>query len=84
MICKKCKQDISGDCYYKNGICVFCYHDITEWDSNGLLVTRYEAINPIICPNCNRVMPNVDFKRKHGCKACVPIKSTKYCDGKYI
>jgi uncharacterized CHY-type Zn-finger protein len=70
MICKKCKQNISPDCSYTNNICVFCYHDIDEWDSNGLLVIRYEAIRPIICPNCLRDMPNNDFPYKKGCKWC--------------
>lgn len=70
MICKKCKQNISADCCYINGICVFCYHDIDEWDSNGQLVTRYEAIIPIICPNCLRNVPNVEFLKKKGCSWC--------------
>lgn len=70
MICKKCKHDISSDCCYTDDICVFCYHDVTEWDSNGLLLTRYESIRPIICPNCLRKMPNSDFLYKEGCKWC--------------
>ena len=72
MICKKCLQDISADCCYTNDICVFCYHDITEWDSNGLLITRYEAIRPILCSNCSREMPNIKFlnKNKKTCKWC--------------
>ena len=83
MICKKCLQDISADCCYTNNICVFCYHDITEYYSNGLLITRYEAIRPIICPNCLRIMPNKAHRRRHGCKYCVPIKNISYCDGYY-
>jgi len=43
MICKKCKQDISPDCCYDNHICVFCYHNITEWDSNGQLITKNDV-----------------------------------------
>lgn len=70
MYCPKCKQDISPDCCYDN-ICVFCYHSITEWDSNGALITRYEAIKPIICPNCFRQLPNNTFFAGRGCKWCI-------------
>jgi hypothetical protein len=70
MICKKCKQDILLDCMYTNNICVFCYHDIIEWDSNGQLITHYEAIRPMLCPNCDRNMPNADWKVIGGCKWC--------------
>jgi hypothetical protein len=72
MICNECKQNISPDCCYTNRICVFCYHNITEWDSNGQLVTRYEAIIPLICPNCGRNAPNSEFinKKKGYCKWC--------------
>lgn len=70
MICKKCKQDISPDCCYTNDICVFCYHDITEWDSNGQLITRYEAIQPILCPYCGRSVPSKDHFYKGRCKWC--------------
>ena len=38
----------------------------------------------LICPNCDRKMPNLAWRRKHGCFWCVPKESTKYCDGKYI
>lgn len=69
MICKVCKQDIRADCYYDK-ICVFCYHNITEWDSNGSLVTRYEATLPMLCPNCNRNVPNINFLTKKECKWC--------------
>jgi hypothetical protein len=70
MICKKCKQNISPDCCYDNNICVFCYHNITEWDSNGQLVTLAEAIRPPICPYCNRNIPNIQFLYKKGCQWC--------------
>jgi len=84
MICSRCRQNISPDCvliddFYKdekevlkNAVCVFCYYDITEWDSNGQLVTAYEAHLPIICPNCGRNMLNVDHlnKDKKTCKWC--------------
>ena len=26
--------------------------------------------NPFRCPNCLRLMPNLQFKRKRGCKWC--------------
>jgi uncharacterized CHY-type Zn-finger protein len=71
MICKKCKQDISPDCCYDNHICVFCYHNITEWDSNEQLITKYEALRPIICPNCLRNLPNKKYLNKNNtCKWC--------------
>jgi len=82
MICKICRQDISPDCVLiddfkkdekevlKNAICVFCYYNIDSWDSNGILVTRYEAIRPLICPNCGRNVPNTDFLIKRCCKWC--------------
>ena len=25
----------------------------------------------LICPNCDRKIPNPEFRRKHGCKWCV-------------
>lgn len=48
------------------------------------LTKELKKIKSLLCPNCNRVMPNANFRRKHGCFWCVPIKSTKYCNGKYI
>jgi len=38
---------------------------------------------PYPCPNCHRTIIH-SLKRKWGCKWCIPIKSTKYCNGKYI
>ena len=35
------------------------------------------------CPNCERKLPNHEFLRRNGCKYCVPIKNTPYCNGKY-
>jgi protein-arginine kinase activator protein McsA len=35
------------------------------------------------CPNCHRKMPSIKHRRRFGCKWCVPIKNTKYCNGKY-
>jgi len=48
MICKKCKQDISGDCILTGRpdverVCVFCHYGIDSWDSNGQLVTKNDA-----------------------------------------
>ena len=48
MICKKCGQDISGDCILTGrpdveGVCVFCHYNIDSWDSNGQLVTKDDA-----------------------------------------
>jgi len=82
MFCKKCKLNISADCCYDD-ICVFCYHNIDSWDSNGTLITKDEAIRPFICLNCQRMISNQEFLRDKGCKFCVPEKKTKYCNGKY-
>ena len=69
MYCKKCKQNIMPDCCYTNGICVFCFHNITEWDSNGQLITRYEAIIPLYCPYCEKIiLPS--WRRGKGCHWC--------------
>lgn len=68
MICKKCKLNISPDCCYDK-ICVFCYHNIKEWDSNGMLITKKEALIDM-CPNCYRRIPNQEFYYKRGCKWC--------------
>lgn len=48
MICKKCLQDISGDCVLTGrpdveGVCVFCHYDTNNWESNGQLVTKDQA-----------------------------------------
>ena len=69
MICKKCKLNISPDCCYDNGICVFCYHNIGSWDSNGFLVTKKEALINT-CPNCFRQVPNQNWWKKKGCIWC--------------
>lgn len=42
--CKKCHNHISADCFLDIGICVFCYYKTNEWESNGAIVTRKEAI----------------------------------------
>lgn len=44
MYCKKCLEFIRGDCLLENNICVFCYYNINEWDSNGIKVLKSEAI----------------------------------------
>jgi hypothetical protein len=80
MICKICNQDITPECCKKD-ICVFCKNNVTEWFSHGVLITRYEAIIPRRCPNCSRLLPNINFKRKHGCPSCVPEKPIKYNNG---
>lgn len=36
-----------------------------------------------LCPNCYRVIPSKKHLRKNGCKYCVPLKNTPYCDGRY-
>lgn len=46
-------------------------------------LTGGEACTNCICPNCYRIMPNKNHRRRHGCKYCVPEKNTKYCNGKY-
>jgi len=78
MFCKKCKLNISADCCYDK-VCVFCYYNIKSWDSNGILITKKEAIVNR-CPNCLRKIPNQEFFRDKGCKFCVPKKKTKYWD----
>jgi len=42
--CKKCHNHISADCFLDIGICVFCYYKTNEWESNGTIVTKKEAI----------------------------------------
>lgn len=42
--CRSCFEHISGDCMLDNGICVFCFYKIEEWDSNGQLLKRKDAI----------------------------------------
>ncbi len=42
--CKKCHKHISADCFLDIGICVFCYYKTNEWESNGAIATRKEAI----------------------------------------
>lgn len=69
MICKKCNINISPDCIYDISICVFCYHNIKSWDSNGMLITKKEAIIDR-CPNCCRNVPNQSWWKKRGCKWC--------------
>lgn len=71
---------ISMDKNYKH--CKNCDTDCcTLWSScNGC----YYYEDKLICPNCERKLPNQKFRRKNGCYWCVPKKSTKYCNGKYI
>lgn len=52
MICKKCGKDISLDCILTGrpdieGVCVFCYYNISAWDSNGQLITKEQATRGI-------------------------------------
>jgi len=44
MFCKECGEDISPDCALMNGICVFCYHKTDEWESNGNILKKEDAI----------------------------------------
>jgi len=44
MRCKLCREDIRPDCLFKVGICVFCWYDTNDWDSNGQPVTRDQVI----------------------------------------
>ena len=44
MFCKECLEDISPDCMLTNGRCVFCHYKIKEWESNGLIVKKKDAI----------------------------------------
>jgi len=37
----------------------------------------------LICPNCDRIMPNLKFRRIHGCQWCVPEHRTKDSNGHY-
>ena len=30
-----------------------------------------------LCPNCNRKMPNRNFRRGKGCKWCISLKENK-------
>ena len=62
-------MNISGDCMLETGTCVFCYYHITSWDSNGILVTKQEAITNR-CPNCLRNIPNQSWLTNKGCKWC--------------
>lgn len=44
MFCKECFEDISPDCMLTNRTCVFCYYKIKEWESNGRVVKKRNAI----------------------------------------
>jgi len=35
------------------------------------------------CPNCGRNIVSKDFRRRNGCRYCVPEIPTKYCSGIY-
>lgn len=64
---KQCKK-CDSDCCTIWAACNGCYY--------------YEK-NELICPNCSRPLANIKMLRKHGCDACVPLKLTKYCNGRY-
>lgn len=42
--CKKCFEFIRADCMLTNGICVFCYYNTDEWESNAEIVKKKDAI----------------------------------------
>lgn len=45
MKCKLCGEDIASECLlYSLEVCVFCFYDTDEWESNGQLITRDQAI----------------------------------------
>ncbi len=45
MKCKLCGEHIAPECLlYSLEICVFCFYDTDEWESNGQLITRDQAI----------------------------------------
>ncbi len=45
MKCKLCGEHISPECLlYFLEICVFCFYNTDEWESNGQLITRDHAI----------------------------------------
>ncbi len=45
MRCRFCGEDIIPQCLLHSvEVCVFCFYDEDEWESNGQLITRDEAI----------------------------------------
>jgi len=52
--CKKCHKHISADCFLDIGVCVFCYYKTDEWESNGTIVTKKEAIKKLLFPRSNK------------------------------
>ena len=42
--CKKCFEHITNDCILTNDICVFCYYKTNEWESNGKILAKKEAL----------------------------------------
>lgn len=38
---------------------------------SGCNACYYYAKNELICPNCERIMPNTEFKYKKGCLWCL-------------
>ena len=42
--CKKCFDHFSGDCILSNGRCVFCHYGTQEWESNGRVIPKKEAL----------------------------------------
>jgi hypothetical protein len=42
--CKLCGEVVRGDCCLTIGICAYCFYNTNNWDSNGRLVTREEAV----------------------------------------
>jgi hypothetical protein len=65
--------------YHKN-----CKNQDTEsCPINSVCTGCYYYEDKLICSNCGRELISIQFKRKHGCPACVPEKPTKYCTGEY-
>jgi len=44
MICKECFEDIYPDCMLTNNKCVFCHYKTRQWDSNGQIIKKKDAI----------------------------------------
>lgn len=42
--CKECFEHIDNDCILSNGLCVFCFYKINEWESNGKRIAKKDAI----------------------------------------
>jgi len=61
-------------------LCSFGYNKSKE---SGILGVNQPILRGLACPNCLRPLPNKKFRRKWGCKYCIPKKTTGYCNGKY-